>query len=105
MTDLIDWYMSEKEKIDIDPIIFAVDFHYKFIRIHPFDDGNGRTVRILMNFILMQYGYTPAIVRTEEKDTYLYALRIADTGDISHFYRYIAEKVEQSLDTYLENLT
>jgi Fic family protein len=68
MHDLIDWFRTEKKNPNLDPILFAIEFHYRFIRIHPFDDGNGRTVRILMNFILMQYGYPPAIIRTDMKE-------------------------------------
>lgn len=101
MWDLIEWYRWEKEKWEIHPVILATEFHYRFIRIHPFDDGNGRTARILMNFILLSYGYPPAIVKTEEKSEYLYALRQADIGEMNAFYQYMIEKVEESLDIIL----
>ncbi len=104
MWDLIEWYRGERERPDTNPIILATDFHYRFIRIHPFDDGNGRTARILMNFILLSYGYPPAIIKTEEKWEYLYALRQGDIGEMDAFYDYIAQKVEQSLDTMLTTL-
>lgn len=101
MEDLINWFRWEKDKKDIDPILTAIEFHYRFIRIHPFDDGNGRTARILMNFILMQYGYPPAIIKTEEKDWYYSALRQADTGDLLAFFEYITREVIHSLDIML----
>lgn len=101
MEDLINWFRWEKDKQDIDPILTAIEFHYRFIRIHPFDDGNGRTVRILMNFILMQYGYPPAIIKTEEKEWYYSALRQADTGDLLAFFEYITRDVIHSLDIML----
>ena len=97
MNDLIDWFRWEQKTPETDPIFLATEFHYRFIRIHPFDDGNGRTARILMNFILMQYGYPPAIIRTDEKEWYYAALRQADVGDLSAFFEYITREVIRSL--------
>ena len=59
MSDLIDWY-REKEREAEHPIIIAATFHYRFVHIHPFDDGNGRMARLLMNMILIKHGYTIA---------------------------------------------
>lgn len=98
MTDLIDWYRDKKEDPETHPLLLAAEFHYKFIRIHPFDDGNGRTARILMNFILMQYAYPPVIVKTEDKQNYFAALRQADAGSITPFIEYIGKNLEQSLE-------
>ena len=76
----------------------AAEFHYKFIRIHPFDDGNGRTARILMNFILMQFGFPPVIIKTEDKVNYFAALQLADAGNIEPFINYIAINLNRSLE-------
>ena len=76
MQELVEWFRKEKEKADVNPIILAALFHYRFIRIHPFDDGNGRVARILMNFILMQFGYPPVIIKTEDKENYYAVLRL-----------------------------
>ncbi len=97
MTDLLDWYSLQEENKNTNPIILATEFHYKFIRIHPFDDGNGRMARILMNFVLMKHGYHPAIIKKETKDDYFKALRQADAGNIEPFVNYIAESVYNSL--------
>ena len=70
MHDLMEWYTQTKSTEDFNPVLMAAEFHYKYIRIHPFDDGNGRTARILMNFILLQNGYPPVIVKTEDKEKY-----------------------------------
>ena len=78
MTDLIDWYRKMKESSETNPSVFAADFHYRFIRIHPFDDGNGRMARLLTNFILMQYGYPPLVIRVDDKAEYISALEQAD---------------------------
>ncbi len=102
MHDLLSWYRQEIEKEVINPIILAAEFHYKFIRIHPFDDGNGRTARILMNFILMQFAYPPVIIKTEDKENYFAALRQADAGLIIPFVEYIAQNLVRSLEIMIK---
>jgi Fic family protein len=80
MMDLIDWYNLNRDKIH--PVILAAIFHYKFIRIHPFGDGNGRMSRFLMNMILQSSGYALAIVKSDDKnrDKYLQSLRKTDAN-------------------------
>lgn len=98
MTDLIDWYREKSASGELHPLLLAAEFHYKFVRIHPFDDGNGRMARILMNFILMQHGYPPVIIKTDEKgDRYFPTLQQADAGIIEPFIQYIGESLEHSL--------
>ena len=101
MHDLMEWYHSKREAnadTDTNPILLAAEFHYKFIRIHPFDDGNGRVARILMNLILMQHGYPPVIIKTEDKLNYFAVLRQADTGMLAPFIEYIAKNLLHSLE-------
>lgn len=98
MDDLMQWYREKIASDELNPILLAAEFHYRFIRIHPFDDGNGRTARILMNFILMKYGFPPAIIKTQDKSNYLSALRQADSGIIEPFITYIASNLIQSLE-------
>lgn len=102
MTDLIDWFRSEKDKEEYDAIVTAIQFHYRFIRIHPFDDSNGRTARILMNFILMQGGYPPVIIKTGEKEQYIAALEQADVGLFEPFINYISENLCKSLELIIQ---
>ena len=97
MFDLLNWYNQKTKKENRNPILVAAEFHYRFIRIHPFDDGNGRTARILMNFILMQFGFPPAIIKTEDKANYFAALQLADAGNIEAFVNYIATNLVHSL--------
>lgn len=60
------------------------DFHHRFTLIHPFDDGNGRTCRLLTNFILMYLNLPPIIISSNDKDRYLNALSYADKNKLSH---------------------
>jgi Fic family protein len=59
---------KNREKRTIPDIAF--EYHLRFLTIHPFLDGNGRTGRILLNLILISNGYPPIIIRSEEKDIY-----------------------------------
>jgi len=102
MADLISWYENEIKEEPSNPILLAAHFHYKFIRIHPFDDGNGRTVRILMNFILMKYGYPPVIIENQDKAAYYRVLEQADANIIEPFIEFIAENLNRSLDLMIK---
>ena len=101
MSDLLDWYKS-KELEGEHPVIIAATFHYRFVRIHPFDDGNGRMARLLMNMILIKHGYTVALIRREDRDEYFGQLELADkTERLSHFIDYIASCCDYSLSLHL----
>lgn len=97
MGELIEWYRKEVDKANLHPVELAALFHYKFVRIHPFDDGNGRTARLLVNYILLNYDFPPIIIKSSDKMNYLRALHLADIGDIEPFVNYIAEQVIWSL--------
>lgn len=87
------------------PVLLAADAHYTFVSIHPFIDGNGRTARLLMNLLLLQQGYPPALIRKEDRRQYINALEQAQLGGpLDDYYRVIGEAVERSLDIYLEAL-
>jgi Fic family protein len=101
MTELMDWLDKQRALATSNPILVAATFHYEFVRIHPFDDGNGRMARLLMNLELMRAGFPPAVIRTEEKDAYFSALRQADGGNLAAFAEHIAERVDRSLSTML----
>jgi Fic family protein len=53
----------------------AFTAHHRLVDIHPFDDGNGRTTRLLMNLILMRGGYPPVAVRPADRLAYLHACK------------------------------
>ncbi|MBQ6723160.1 MAG: Fic family protein [Paludibacteraceae bacterium] len=80
MTDLVSWYNAAEEDGRMSPLELAALFHYRYIRIHPFEDGNGRISRLLVNFILARHGYPMIVVRSKDKDQYLTALNKCDTA-------------------------
>ena len=78
---LLEWY--EKNRNKLHPLVLAIIFHHKFEKIHPFFDGNGRTGRMLMNYILIQNNYPPIVIHTKLKTSYLQALRKADNSNLT----------------------
>ena len=89
---LTKWYDANKKKLH--PFTLAVIFHHKFEKIHPFMDGNGRTGRILMNFILMKNNYPPVIIQKKNRSEFLDALSTADESFVT----------EATLEKYAELL-
>jgi Fic family protein len=88
------------------PIIVAALAHYKLVSIHPFVDGNGRTARLLMNLLLLQYGYPLAIIKKEQRGAYIDAIEHArTTDDFVPFYEVILQAVEYTLDSYWEAIS
>ncbi|MCD8309746.1 MAG: Fic family protein [Prevotellaceae bacterium] len=78
MTDLIDWYNKAEQNGEMTPVELAALFHYRYIRIHPFEDGNGRIARLLVNYILTRHNYPMIVVRSRKKKDYLEALSASD---------------------------
>ena len=111
MTDLIDWYNEAETAGDLSPVELAALFHYRYIRIHPFEDGNGRIARLLVNYILSRHGGPMIVVRNRNKNEYIEALHKSDveTGptpsagahatleQIRHFMKYFKALVAQEM--------
>lgn len=85
------------------PVKIAIDAHFKLVSIHPFVDGNGRTARLLMNLLLMQAGFPPAIIGKEDRSIYINSLEKGQMkDDVIEYYMLMLEAVDRSLDIYLE---
>lgn len=98
MGELMQWFRDEEEKKDLHPVELAALFHYRFVRIHPFDDGIGRISRLLVNYFLIKADFPPIVIKSEDKKNYLSALRKADSGDLEAFVDYLGEQLLWSLD-------
>ncbi len=84
------------------PVEFAARLHLKFVSIHPFIDGNGRTARLLMNLSLMQDGYAITIIPPVVRADYIQAIKAAQVGareEVS-FINFISTMVFESMNDY-----
>ncbi len=97
MEKLFQWYEEQKNKLD--PVLLAAKFHYKFVKIHPFIDGNGRTVRLLINIILMQKDYPLIIIPAVRRAEYISSLN--STMSKEKFIHFFSDVVLQNLKDYL----
>lgn len=80
MTDLLQWYNQAEKEGTMTPIELASLFHYRYIRIHPFEDGNGRISRLMVNYILYRHGYPMIVVKSKDKNNYLTVLNKCDVA-------------------------
>lgn len=84
------------------PVLLATFIHHFFIAIHPFIDGNGRTGRLLLNFMLMKSGFPPICIQKEEKIRYITYLEQARDDNIEPLLLFIIEKVEKAYNELLD---
>lgn len=78
--------------------ITAIMAHLKFVSIHPFTDGNGRTARLLMNVLLLKYGYAPIIVRPTDRKKYLTAIENYQTkNDEENYIKFMLRILNRSM--------
>lgn len=99
--DLIQWSESYK---DIHPVLKSALFHHRFVWIHPFFDGNGRTTRLVSNIFMMQKGFPPAFILKSDRRKYYDGLNKANTGIMDKWFLLWLQSVERSLDLYLSHL-
>lgn len=84
------------------PVVQAALIHGEFVKIHPFIDGNGRTARLLLNFVLMKNGFTPVIIKKENRLAYYDSLDLAHTTkDYTNFIKLINDLVIESSNLWL----
>lgn len=100
MGDLAAW-LNQKEAVPDT----AFTAHRRLVDIHPFNDGNGRTARLLMNLILLLAGYPPVAIRPEDRLTYIQALQESQAGlGNNAFEALMYQRLEATLDDYLTTL-
>jgi Fic family protein len=99
MNEFFEWYYTHKRKLSVAEL--AAWVHYKLVHIHPFIDGNGRTARLLMNLILIQHGYPPAVILNVDRRKYYRVLKEADREKFNGFIDFIGRSIERSLLIYL----
>lgn len=116
MTDLVQWYNEEERKGTLSLAELCALFHYRYIRIHPFEDGNGRIARLLVNYILSRHDYPMIVVKSADKKNYLNALSTCDgfvgatpsvgaqaqVSQIRPFVQYMESCIERALTTCIK---
>jgi len=102
LDELIDFIQTNPLNLNV--IELATIFHHKFVHIHPFFDGNGRTVRLAMNLILLNAGFPPAIILKNDRSKYYTALNIANNGNYNKLMLLMCQALERSLNIYLNAL-
>ncbi|MGR3808392.1 Fic family protein [Pasteurella testudinis] len=95
MAELIAWNAMQTDKLN--PIERAAILHSRFVAVHPFIDGNGRTGRLLLNLELMKAGYQVAILQAEKRVDYYRALAEADDGKYQSIIRFVAEALKETM--------
>lgn len=101
--EMVSWYYENYPRMSVPEL--AAWIHFKFVHIHPFIDGNGRTARLLMNLVLMQHGYPPAVILYLDRKKYYRVLREADVEKFDSFMDFIGRAIERSLLIYLQAVT
>lgn len=99
--ELIACTFARANRSEPHPVLRAAELHYNLVAIHPFSDGNGRTARLMMNYLLMRHDYPPALVRVARRAEYLAALDESNHGRIDAFGRVIIDAIGQTLDQLL----
>jgi Fic family protein len=119
MNDLIVWYNEAEQSGNYSPIELAAMFHYRYIRIHPFEDGNGRIARLMVNYILSRHNWPMIVVRNRNKQAYLEALHQSDLivgpslsdgahatlRDIRDFWNYFKNLVKTEIQEDIDFVT
>jgi Fic family protein len=106
MLEFSQWLVERQEKMDLHPVRLAAQAHLKLVEIHPFIDGNGRTSRLLMNFLLLKYGYPIAIIECEtgKRKAYYSAIRTGHQGEIEPFEILVAQYVNETANKYIGSI-
>ena len=99
LDELIDFINTNP--FELNDIELATIFHHKLVWIHPFFDGNGRTVRLSMNLLLMRCGFPPAIILKNDRKKYYEALNQANNGNYQKLMLLMCQALERSLNIYL----
>ena len=91
MRELMEWFKESIESPPAPIASFLAQLHHRFIIIHPFDDGNGRIARLLLNYVLIRLGYPPFVIENRDRESYFPALQKADVGNMDALAAYLGK--------------
>ena len=106
--DRLNRWMRENEHT-MHPVAYAAELHRRFVEIHPFKDGNGRTARLLMNVAFIQNGYLPCVISPQLRLEYLQALEGAHDvpgrkGQPEKFISFVAEMETETEKDFIRSM-
>ena len=103
VSDLVDTFFEHLDEAgqSMSGLLLATWAHWAITRIHPFVDGNGRLARLWQDLLLLRARLTVAIIRPQDRDTYLDALSQADEGDFNPLAQLLCQRVMSTLQVYL----
>lgn len=102
MEDLFEWMNKARETVN--PLILSSIFHYEFVFIHPFSDGNGRTARIWQTAILAHwkdlFKYIPieSIIKKHQEGYYTAIQNCNNAGNSNEFIEFMLEIIDEAID-------
>jgi len=96
LNDFIEWY--KKNKNNFKPLVLAAILHNQFEHIHPFQDGNGRVGRLLLNFILLKNNYPPINIMFEDRYEYYRTLQeYSKKDDLKPTLKFLIKQYKKTL--------
>ena len=95
MKDFFVWYNKNKKLMH--PVELAARTHYKFEKVHPFGDGNGRIGRLIINYILKRNKYPLLIIQNKKRKSYYHALSRSEND----FLNYLVKRFINTHKKYL----
>lgn len=98
MADFAIWLNSD-DALKLHPVEYATMAHYRFVSIHPFRDGNGRTARLLMNLLLIRAGYSIVVINNQIRNDYINALAYGQQNqdDLGQLFDLVCDAAINSL--------
>ena len=96
LDDLIEWY--KKNKAEFRPLVLAAIMHNQFEHVHPFQDGNGRVGRLLLNLILIRNKYPPINISFEDRLEYYSTLQeYHKSQSLRHTLKFLIKQYKKTL--------
>ncbi|HMO25114.1 MAG TPA: Fic family protein [Tepidisphaeraceae bacterium] len=89
--ELIGASLAAGNRASLHPVLRSAELHYNLVAIHPFEDGNGRTARLMMNRVALQAGYPHIVLEVARRAEYLAALDRANQGDVLSFAQFVID--------------
>lgn len=101
MRRLVEWVASPQAK-NMNPIKLAAKLHFRLMHIYPFPKGSGKLARLVMNLVLLEHGYQPAIIHATDRQRYYDSLRVQHSGLTRLICESLLNSIEGAIKYYEE---